>query len=262
MTDPLDDLLDEVLGEIRCDTHGPAPMAGESRKRVLASSARKRRRYDTLVAAAAAICVLFVAPAVWAQVTGRLPSILQAVGLYDTPVAPTSRNEGRRGTAEAPIVETEPEVAIAELEPEASIAELEPEAPTVEVQLLPQPAPAVVTPEASPLSADLETRRRRARSRLARRERLLFGRAHDAHFQGGQPTAALAAWDQYLRAFPDGEFSPEARYNRAAALLRLERFAEARGALAPFAEGSFGSLRQTEAQHLLQAIDGRLLEGN
>lgn len=37
-----------------------------------------------------------------------------------------------------------------------------------------------------------------------------YGRAHRAHFVDDAPARALAAWDDYLAAFPGGVFAPEA----------------------------------------------------
>lgn len=78
----------------------------------------------------------------------------------------------------------------------------------------------------------------------------LYRAAHVAHFSTRDPQAALAAWERYLAAAPDGRFAPEARYNRALSLVRLGRMSEARDALAPFAEASEGSYRQREAAAL------------
>jgi hypothetical protein len=78
--------------------------------------------------------------------------------------------------------------------------------------------------------------------------------AHALHFRGSDPTAALSAWDALLAKFPSGRLAPEARFNRALTLIKLERWAEARAALAPFAAGGY---RQSEAKQLLEAIAGR-----
>lgn len=68
------------------------------------------------------------------------------------------------------------------------------------------------------------------------------------------PARAIAAWDAYLAAAPNGRFAPEARYNRALALVRLGRHAEAKKELEAFANGSFGEYRRTEARALLDAL--------
>jgi TolA-binding protein len=86
-------------------------------------------------------------------------------------------------------------------------------------------------------------------------EESMYQRAHQAHFVAHDSAAALRAWDDYLQAYPNGRFALEARYNRALALVRLGRYAEARAALAPFASGQYGGYRQSEAKALLDAMD-------
>ena len=80
-----------------------------------------------------------------------------------------------------------------------------------------------------------------------------YKRAHELHFRGDDPTAALAAWDDYLRADPDGRFAAEARFNRAIDLIKLGRYDDARAALAPFARGD--GYRKDDAQRLLDRLD-------
>jgi hypothetical protein len=84
----------------------------------------------------------------------------------------------------------------------------------------------------------------------------LYKNAHRLHFVERNATAALRAWDAYLRADPRGRFATEAHYNRALCLVRLSRIAEARSALEPFASGAFGGYRKTEARALLDALEG------
>lgn len=79
----------------------------------------------------------------------------------------------------------------------------------------------------------------------------LYGAAHAAHFGGTPPDRALTAWDRYLQAYPHGRFEPEARFNRAICLIRLQRFTEAAAGLAPFADGRFQGYRRAEAARLL-----------
>jgi hypothetical protein len=81
-----------------------------------------------------------------------------------------------------------------------------------------------------------------------------YAHAHRLHFDGDDPAAALAAWDDYLRRFPSGRFVPEARYNRAIDLLKLHRPAEGRAALQPFADGAYGDYHRDDARELLQSI--------
>jgi TolA-binding protein len=82
-------------------------------------------------------------------------------------------------------------------------------------------------------------------------EATAYGAAHAAHFAGGQPERALAAWNDYLRVYPGGRFAPEARFNRAICLVRLRRLELAAQALQPFAHGRYGAYRRAEAVRLL-----------
>jgi hypothetical protein len=84
-----------------------------------------------------------------------------------------------------------------------------------------------------------------------------YEHAHRLHFGGGDPAAALHALDDYLLRFPDGRFAPDGRYNRAIDLVKLHRYVEARAALRPFAEGSFGGYHRDEARALLRSIPQR-----
>ncbi|MEZ4402320.1 MAG: hypothetical protein R3B06_20005 [Kofleriaceae bacterium] len=86
-----------------------------------------------------------------------------------------------------------------------------------------------------------------------------YRQAHALHFRGGAPAAALSAWDAYLAAFPTGRFRAEAGYNRAIALVRLGRLAQAIDALAPFAAGDVeGGYRQQAAQALRDALQAKV----
>ena len=109
---------------------------------------------------------------------------------------------------------------------------------------------AVVIPAATPAPAAADS------PDPAAAERAAYARAHVAHFDGTSWQRALTAWDDYLRAYPRGTFAPEARYNRALCLIRLKRFASAKEALRPFADGAVGrGYRTTEARTLLDWMD-------
>jgi hypothetical protein len=82
----------------------------------------------------------------------------------------------------------------------------------------------------------------------------VYARAHRLHFDGRNPAGALAAWDEYLRRYPDGRFAPDARYNRAIDLLRLQRWGDARAALQPFADGAYGGYHRDDARGLLRSL--------
>lgn len=63
-------------------------------------------------------------------------------------------------------------------------------------------------------------------------ELALYAAAHRLHFRDRDLGAAVAAWNRYLAAAPNGRLAPEARFNRLVALVRLERWDEAARELA------------------------------
>lgn len=140
-----------------------------------------------------------------------------------------SRSELQRSR---PIARRPKRVAAPAVEPE-SVAKVAPAPAPV------APAPPVVTltPAPDTESADLA----------------LFRRAQRLHLN--RDPRALAAWDDYLRVAGSGPLAPEARYNRALCLVRSGRKAEAKAALAPFANGAYGTYRRTEAAELIKALD-------
>jgi TolA-binding protein len=82
----------------------------------------------------------------------------------------------------------------------------------------------------------------------------VYARAHRLHFAGGDPAGALAAWNAYLSQYPTGRFAPEARYNAAIDLLKMKRYADARAALQPFANGAYGGYHRDDARELLRSM--------
>lgn len=82
-----------------------------------------------------------------------------------------------------------------------------------------------------------------------------FRKADDLYRRVGDLRAAVSAYREYTRSYPAGRFVPEAKYNSALALLELGRTTEARTLLRPFADGAYGSYRQSAAQKLLDALE-------
>jgi len=83
-----------------------------------------------------------------------------------------------------------------------------------------------------------------------------YAAAHHAHFLDRDWSRALALWTRYLRLAPRGQLAPEAHFNRAICLFRLDRRKEATAELQPFAIGLWGSYRQREARQLLDTLAG------
>ena len=82
----------------------------------------------------------------------------------------------------------------------------------------------------------------------------LYREAHRAHFNERNYALALSHWDRYLALAPRGAFALEARYNRGVALYRLGQRDGAVEALRPFAEGTYGGYRRSEAQKILDEL--------
>jgi tetratricopeptide (TPR) repeat protein len=161
------------------------------------------------------------------------PMVIAVVGICSASVAGTTLAERWRRPAEISIEEMSPSVGASASSAHAgrrsSVV-----IPSVTAALGDGPAP-------GPSDAEADA----------------YGRAHRAHFEGGAPEQALAAWDDYLRLYPRGAFEPEARFNRAICLLRLRRFAHAERALRPFADGRFGNYRRADAEQLLSWLRDR-----
>jgi TolA-binding protein len=94
-------------------------------------------------------------------------------------------------------------------------------------------------------------RRPRTSAPISDAEARAYARAHQAHFADDAPARALDAWEAYLAAFPHGAFAPEAAYNRAICLVRLERRDAAARALRRIAAAPPGSYRRDDALRLL-----------
>jgi hypothetical protein len=201
---------------LRAAHDGASPAFQATRRSVLAAAAARKRRRSAFLAVWMPLAAVLVVSSAWAAVTGRLSGLV-AIG---------------RGTGSVSASASAPASASAS-------------APA------PAPAPAPVPASASAPASGSPT----PTSSASSLEDSLYATAHRAHFLSHDPSAALAAWDSYLAAFPAGRFAPEARYNRALALLRLDRLDEARASLAPFADAPPGSYRRTEARELLDAID-------
>ncbi|HEX6766418.1 MAG TPA: hypothetical protein VF103_13090 [Polyangiaceae bacterium] len=236
----MSDLLDEATRALREEGKGDDAAHRFTRARVMASLHQGTVKRRTRLALLLPIAATFVATSAWGVSSGRarvwIDEIKTTLGFEKkaeeaTPAPkPTERKPLVRREAKPPQP-TEPAA------PEA------PEPIPPEVAEPPAAAaPAVPLPSASAserLDAELE----------------LYRAAHRSHFTERNPAAALSAWDAYLAKAPSGRFALEARYNRALCLVRLDRKAEARAALEPFARGAFGAYRKREAGELLEALD-------
>jgi TolA-binding protein len=275
----VNDRVDRALRALREQETGASSHAEETLQRVLAERLAVqrawRRRARMWIPIAAVLAISTAALARWGSMgTVRalfLPRDQAAQTQRDVALPPPSSNAAPAPSATdagAPVVESEemlppmPSTAASVTTPLSTTSM---RAGTVSRTSMPAssvPAkgvvsavatPAVAAPSAS-ISAPATVPPSRPVAGGASSESDAYEHAHRLHFGGGAPAAALGAWDDYLLRFPDGRFAPDARYNRAIDLVKLHRYVEARAALQPFAEGSFGGYHRDDARELLRSI--------
>ncbi|NVB85596.1 MAG: hypothetical protein HOV81_44945 [Kofleriaceae bacterium] len=195
--------LHDAVGAVRTESLERTGKSGATRARVLENIHRTpSRRLHAAVAAVIASLFGASAFAFYARTPAAPPPQAAAIAL-ETTAAETAE------TSEA--------------SPPREVTTMRIEAPPpVEVETSLGTAAEVAPPPAPPRPA-------RAVERDA--ELALYGEAHRAHFIDRDMTRALAAWDRYLAAMPDGRLAPEARFNRLVALVKLERWDEAARAI-------------------------------
>lgn len=238
-----DDILEQATRALRAETEGTDDSARFTRSRILRSVHQTERRRRSYIAFVLPIAAVLVGSTAFAASGGNWKSVARAIGLSEPAPAP------------APPTPTPA--------PKAVLAAPAPPKPEPEPQLEPEPEPEA-TPDTKSAAPDTVKATKTSKATktaptpedLSDPEIALYRRAHQLHFEGGSPSAALAAWDSYLAKSPRGRFSAEASYNRAITLARLGRTAEAKAALQPFANGSYGSYRKESAAQLIQGLEG------
>ncbi|MGE0791512.1 MAG: hypothetical protein AB7S26_37905 [Sandaracinaceae bacterium] len=268
MRDPLEELVGAYVDEV--DRGAPRPDA--TRSRLLRSVHRRHARRRWLLGAGVVLALLATNATTWAWSTGALARL----SLGDAAIARSDVPADVPAAPREPRVDVPPDTAsrvvVAEREPTAPLAS---EPPARSVERAPEvtqrrPARAAEAPRAEepgdvietasadpPDSADALARAIDAIDGTAvdGAERRDFERAHALHFGDGTAAEALTAWDTYLARYPLGRFVPEARFNRAIALLHDGRREEARIALAAIADGRYGGSHREDARRLVEAID-------
>jgi hypothetical protein len=233
------DLLGDAASALREEGKSDDSQQRFTRARVMASLHQGTVKRRTRLAFVLPIAATFVATSAWGVSSGRaivwIEEIRTVFGFPSEP-APPAEAPKARATKKAPRLEAKPEKPVDEVVPAIPTPEPVPEE-TAKPAPERVPVPASAAPDAG-LDAELE----------------LYRTAHRAHFTERDSTAALAAWDAYLGKAPKGRFVLEARYNRALCLVRLDRKAEARKALEPFARGAFGDYRKREATELMEVL--------
>lgn len=247
------DRLDRALGALREET-GESAESDRTLQRVLADQRAARqskwRRARVWLPIAATLAVISSAAlARW----GVLTSVRAPSSTRDAPVEPS-----RDAVMSAPPILAAPASTPAAPAPPPAVDDVpsHPQVllvpPVVAASVRPKiaPSPVAVNPPSDPPPSVPTVLPQAAPPSEAD----VYAGAHRLHFDGAAPSAALAAWDDYLRRFPDGRFAPDARYNRAIVLLKLHRYAEGRAALQPFADGAFGGYHRDDARALLQTL--------
>jgi hypothetical protein len=229
-----DDLLNKAARALREEELGTAQTAAahpwhamDGWSGIVQDVRRARRRRRLTLMATLQIVLAVAGFGAWAAATGRLPILFAAHPTAE----PTQATPVRSARASRPhTVPTEQPVA----------EQVAPAAPSTTPPRRPRPPAARETTDAPRTESPIDPE-------------VAYGEAHDAHFVRHDYEAALAAWDRYL-ALPSAPLTVEARYNRAIALVRLQRRAEAVEALEPFAAGHYGGYRREEARALLSAL--------
>jgi hypothetical protein len=248
MSDP--DILADAARALRETADGTPPDAQPwTRARLLASARRDTRRRGRSVFAVVALAATLIGSTAWGAWTGRLPRWIELVTGRAPPAQPvvasprsppkTLEVHGQPPPEDTPVVPLSPDPATDHSSPDDRVDPAAAQPALASLTVVPHRAAAApLTP--APAVHD---------------EQALYAAAHRAHFVDRDPAAALQGWNRYLDEYPRGHFAPEAHYNRAISLARLGRRTEARAALAPFADGTYGGYRQSEARALRDALE-------
>jgi hypothetical protein len=250
------DRVERALRGLREQESGAHPHAEETLQRVLAErrmAKRSWRRSARLWIPIAAVLACSTAALAWMETFGAKPAPLSAAdeaAKLHRGVVPPGPSTGIALPPPAPsVTSTSEQVAVEEKEPLPAPAPLPPRpvpshrvSPAASASAMTSAVAASDAPPSSPTAGNESS------------EADVYARAHRLHFDGDNAPGALSAWDDYLLRFPDGRFAPDARYNRAIDLLKLRRYAEARAALQPFADGAFGGYHRDDARELLRSM--------
>lgn len=277
-----DEILRKAARVLREEADASRARPDETRARIMRSLTARRSRRLKAIRVLVPLAAVLIGSVAWASATHRLPSVwyemASKLGLGDNveqkapeiPEAP-ARRASSTANPMAPPPETSKEEPQAPTQPandeDSATPESDPPAPEKPIAVVPErtavrvpaSAPAPVPPPAPHTdaagSAAVPAAPAPSSAPADPDAHALYQAAHRAHFVDRNSSAALAAWDAYLKAAPRGRFAVEARYNRALCLVRLGRTSEARRTLEGFANAAPGSYRQAEARALLDAMN-------
>jgi hypothetical protein len=245
-----------------------------------ARAPRPRAGWLPRLSLATVLLVVLGVPSAWALATGRLQAAVRALGETIGVVAPAPTPvtvaEARESTlvpspmpTVLPVPDPSPDPSPSPspspspapspgLNPTLTPTPIPNRAPTTPTTPNPHPSPAPAPnprPDPSP-APTVPPPPPPPPAPAADEASLAYRAAHELHFRGADAGAAVRAWDAYLALAPDGRFAVDARYNRAIALVRAGRQAEAIRALRPFVDGEVtpAGYRQAEARELVRAL--------
>jgi hypothetical protein len=272
------DVLARAARALREAHTGEREGSGFTRARIMNSLHRERRGRTLRWAILSPIASVLLVGSAWAQGSGKWPVIWKAVasvfvaapapssGPSSSVLSPRERASAPRAELAAPSPEIVADAGDDDTPPAPPALEpVESDGPRLDAvsekgkrrAVEPPRRRARRSPASSPssLASEPSAPAREAPAEPERdRELGRFRRAHDLHFKGSA-SAAIDAYAEYLREYPEGRFVPEARYAMALDQIKLGNDAAARDALAPFAAGRYGGYRQQEARTLLRALD-------
>jgi hypothetical protein len=235
------------------DWRSAAPIDDPTWGRVVGDLRRGRARRRWISMAALQLAIGLGSVGVWAAVTGRLPGI--AAGPAPQAAVPVDRASPVRSRRASTRATPAPESAPPPPTPPAPVPSAE-TAPERSIRARGTPGRSTAAARATDAPAPLAPRAVEAQATIfpeVRAADALYRQAHELHFVHRDFAAALAAWDRYLAADPR-PLALEGRWNRAIALVHLERREEAIAALQPFADAAAGSYRQHEARALIDKL--------
>ncbi len=256
-----DDLLKQYTSALRQEYDGATASPEASRARIVRTLAERRPRRAKWWTVGIPLLALLGGSTAWAAASGQLTRIVAtasvALGITEeTPseIVATSPAQGtwskKSAAASSPAddhgLKEEPAIE------EAAPAEPQPEEPTA--QVLPPPIRRAAS-EISPHNELIVSREQDEQKKRDEAEALAaYKLGHDAHLGRGDCATAIGAYGSYLSRYPNGSFVLEARYNRAVCLVQVGQLEQAKSALRPFAEGTFGGYRKDQARALIDAL--------
>jgi hypothetical protein len=244
--------FDDLVHALRSEHEGSSERAPATRARIMVSLHEGRHRRRLRWGFGVPVAALLAGSTAWAGARGELGETARTavtqVGVWLGALEPA---------APAAPVAAAPQRAAAPREdapPPAEAERLQGAEPSATATREPTPAPRFVAATPTPSAAPQAATAPPVPPEPSDPQLLVYREAHEAQFARGNCAEAVRGYDAYLAAAPAGALVPEARFHRAVCLVRLGRGAEARQALAPFAEGAYGKYRQEDARKLLDLL--------